>query len=176
MGCFRLKVTSEEPEQDPGQAMESEYARAAGVVIGAAGRASQANQKLAPALANNPDGGRVMAAMIADYSLVTPSNQTEHNVVFEMAHIEILAGKQGEFEAAVQQALPLFARAKGCHGAELHHIVERDTSYVLLVRWNTVQDHMVSFRESDDFQEWRKLVGPFFAKAPEVVHSEVAVK
>ncbi len=97
-------------------------------------------------------------------------------MVFEMAHIEILAGKQREFEAAVQQALPLFARAKGCHGAELHHIVERDTSYVLLVRWNTVEDHMVDFRESADFQEWRKLVGPFFAKAPEVVHSEVAVK
>ncbi|RWZ21069.1 antibiotic biosynthesis monooxygenase, partial [Escherichia coli] len=54
-----------------------------------------------------------------------------------MAHIEILAGKQREFEAAVQQALPLFARAKGCHCAELHHLVERDTSYVLLVRWNT---------------------------------------
>ena len=67
-------------------------------------------------------------------------------MVFEMAHIDILAGKQREFEAAVQQALPLFARAKGCHGAELHHIVERDTSYVLLVRWNTVEDHMVDFR------------------------------
>ena len=156
--------------------MESEYARVAAVVIGAADRAFEANQKLTPALSNNPDGGGVVAARIADYSLATPSNQTEHNVVFEMAHIEILAGKQREFEAAVQQALPLFARAKGCHGAELHHIVERDTSYVLLVRWNTVEDHMVDFRESDDFQEWRKLVGPFFAKAPEVVHSEVAVK
>ena len=156
--------------------MESEYARAAAVVIGAAERASEANPRLAPALSNSPDGGGVVAARIADYSLVTPSNRTEHNVVFEMAHIEILAGKQREFEAAVQQALPLFARAKGCHGAELHHIVERDTSYVLLVRWNTVEDHMVDFRESDDFQEWRKLVGPFFAKAPEVVHSEVAVK
>lgn len=100
----------------------------------------------------------------------------EHNVVFEMAHIEILPGKQREFETAVQQALPLFARAKGCHGAELHHIVERDTAYVLLVRWNTVEDHMVDFRESNDFQEWRKLVGPFFAKAPEVLHSEVVVK
>jgi len=106
----------------------------------------------------------------------TPPTLKEHNVVFEMAHIEILAGKQLEFEAAVQQALPLFARAKGCHGAELHRIVERNTSYVLLVRWNTVEDHMVDFRQSDDFQAWRALVGPFFAKAPEVVHSEVAVK
>lgn len=97
-------------------------------------------------------------------------------MVFEMAHIEILSGKQREFEAAVQQALPLFARAKGCHGAELHHIVERDTSYVLLVRRNTVENHMVDFRQSDDFQEWRRLVGSFFSKAPEVVHSCTVVK
>lgn len=158
--------------------MKSEYARAAAVVIGGpvGGQGLRSQPKVRVARSNNPATGPAMARAIAGYSLLTPSNRTEHNVVFEMAHIEILAGKQREFEAAVQQALPLFARAKGCHGAELHHIVERDTSYVLLVRWNTVEDHMVDFRESDDFQEWRKLVGPFFAKAPEVVHSEVAVK
>jgi len=97
-------------------------------------------------------------------------------LVLEMAHSEILAGKNAEFEARVKEALPLFARAKGCGGAQLHRVVEFDTRYVLLVRWQHIDDHMVSFRESDDFQTWRGLVGPFFARPPEVVHTEVSVE
>jgi hypothetical protein len=35
---------------------------------------------------------------------------------------------------------------------------------------------MVHFRESADFQEWRRLVGPYFEKPPVVAHTEVVVK
>jgi hypothetical protein len=35
---------------------------------------------------------------------------------------------------------------------------------------------MVHFRESEDFQAWRQLAGPFFKSPPQVVHTEVAVK
>lgn len=97
-------------------------------------------------------------------------------MVLEMAHIEILAGQNEAFEARVKEALPLFARAKGCGGAQLHRVVEFDTRYVLMVQWQAIEDHMVSFRESNDFQTWRGLVGPFFAKPPEVVHTEVSVE
>ena len=38
----------------------------------------------------------------------------------------------------------------------------------------TLENHTVDFRGSADFQEWRKLVAPFFAAPPEVEHvSEV---
>nr|WP_185732223.1 antibiotic biosynthesis monooxygenase family protein [Burkholderia sp. Bp8963] len=97
-------------------------------------------------------------------------------MILEMAHIEVLPGTQAQFEAGVKNALPLFARAKGCGGAELHRIVEHETRYVLIVRWETVEDHTVHFRQSDDFQEWRRLVGACFAKPPEAIHTEVAVK
>ena len=97
-------------------------------------------------------------------------------MVLEMAHIEVLPGTNAEFESRVKEALPLFARAKGCGGAQLHRIVEHDARYVLIVRWETVEDHMVHFRESDDFQVWRGLVGSFFAKPPEVVHTETRIE
>jgi quinol monooxygenase YgiN len=97
-------------------------------------------------------------------------------VVLEMAHIEVQEGKGSDFEAGVRKALPLFARAKGCHGAELHRIVERPNHYLLIVRWETVDDHMVHFRQSDDFQEWRRLVGPCFATPPQVHHTETVVQ
>ncbi|WP_082845407.1 antibiotic biosynthesis monooxygenase family protein [Paraburkholderia caribensis] len=93
---------------------------------------------------------------------------------FEMAQIEVLAGHAAEFEAGVTQALPLFARAKGCGGAELHRVIELQNRYVLLVRWETIEDHLVHFRQSDDFQKWRALVGQHFARAPEVAHTSLA--
>jgi hypothetical protein len=34
---------------------------------------------------------------------------------------------------------------------------------------------MVHFRGSENFQEWRRLVGPCFASAPTVEHGSVAV-
>lgn len=97
-------------------------------------------------------------------------------MVYEMARIDVIPGKEGEFEAAVAQALPLFHRARGCTAVELHRTVEHPNQFLLLVQWDTIEDHMVHFRESADFQEWRRLVGSFFEKPPVVTHTEVTVK
>lgn len=91
-------------------------------------------------------------------------------MIQEIAHIFIIAGHEAEFEAGVAQAKPLFLRAKGCHGIELHRSIEHPQQYTLVVHWETVELHMVDFRESDDFQQWRKLVGPHMERASEVHH------
>jgi len=92
-----------------------------------------------------------------------------------MAHIAVQAGKHAEFEAAVGQAFALFHRARGCRGVELQRSVEEPNQYLLVVQWDTVDDHMVHFRESADFQEWRRLAGPYFEKPPVVGHTEVVL-
>ena len=97
-------------------------------------------------------------------------------MIREMAHITVKPGTQADFEAGVRQALPLFQRARGFHRVELHHIIENPQQYVLMVYWETLEDHMVHFRQSDDFQTWRSLVGATFEKAPEVVHAEVTIE
>jgi quinol monooxygenase YgiN len=40
-----------------------------------------------------------------------------------------------------------------------------------VVKWRSVEDHMVTFRQSESFQAWRALAGPFFASPPKVTHS-----
>ena len=94
---------------------------------------------------------------------------------FEIAEIEVKPGEEAAFEAGVTEALPLFKRAKGCHGMELQRSVEKPSKYRLVVKWETVEDHMVHFRNSDDFQEWRKLAGPHFASPPAVEHTHTVV-
>ncbi|MCC2962648.1 antibiotic biosynthesis monooxygenase [Massilia sp. IC2-278] len=97
-------------------------------------------------------------------------------MVIESAELLIKEGMVAEFEAGVRQATPLFQRARGCHGMWLERGVENPRAYRLLVRWATVEDHNVHFRGSEDFQEWRRLVGHCFDGAPNVSHLETVLE
>lgn len=91
-------------------------------------------------------------------------------MIIEIAYITIDPARADEFEAAVAEAAPLFQRAAGCHGARLERVEEDGAQYRLSVDWESVEHHMVTFRESDDFQQWRALAGPFFEEPPRVEH------
>ncbi|WP_085026378.1 antibiotic biosynthesis monooxygenase family protein [Ensifer aridi] len=91
-------------------------------------------------------------------------------MIIEIAELTVAEGKEAELEAGVAQAAKLFLRARGCHGLALHRVIETPDVYRLVVKWETVEDHMIHFRNSDDFQEWRRLVGHCFAKPPSVTH------
>ena len=80
----------------------------------------------------------------------------------EIAHLDIKPGEEAQFEKQVSKAVPYFMAAKGCHGVSLHRCVEKPNQYQLYVKWETVENHMVDFRESEGFQQWRALVGPHF--------------
>jgi quinol monooxygenase YgiN len=92
-------------------------------------------------------------------------------MVFEIAEIEVKAGAEAAFEDGVRRAAPLFQAAKGCRSFALQRTVERPNVYRLVVGWETVENHMVDFRGSPAFQEWRALVGPHFAGTPKVEHT-----
>lgn len=96
-------------------------------------------------------------------------------MVLEIAQIDIKPGLEAAFEAGVTKAAPIFKRARGCKGMELQRSVEKPHRYRLFVKWDTVENHTVDFRGSEDFQEWRKLVGHCFAAAPEVEHTRQTV-
>jgi quinol monooxygenase YgiN len=94
----------------------------------------------------------------------------------EIAQIDVKPGMEAEFEVGVAKAAPVFQRAKGCNSMALQRSVEKPGRYRLFVRWATVENHTVDFRNSPDFQEWRKLVGHCFASPPEVEHVHEVVK
>lgn len=91
-------------------------------------------------------------------------------MITEIAHIAVKAGMEAAFEQGVAQAAPLFQRAHGCRGLALQRGIEQPTHYRLVVQWETLEDHTVTFRGSDDFQAWRRLVGHCFDSAPQVEH------
>jgi hypothetical protein len=52
----------------------------------------------------------------------------------------------------------------------LVNVLEDPAQYRLIVGWDSIDDHMVAFRNSDDFQIWRDRVGRFFVVSPGVEH------
>ena len=93
-------------------------------------------------------------------------------MILERAIFAIKPGCQKEFEAAFARARPQIETAKGFRKLEMRPGIESPDSFLLLVWWNTVEDHMKGFRESEAFAEWRKHLGPFFAAPPAVEHYE----
>jgi heme-degrading monooxygenase HmoA len=97
-------------------------------------------------------------------------------MILEIAQIDVKPGLEAEFEAGVTKAAPLFKRAKGCRGMNLQRSIEKPARYRLIVKWETLENHTVDFRGSEDFQAWRKLVGHCFVAPPEVEHTQQAVE
>ena len=86
-------------------------------------------------------------------------------MITEIAQIDVKPGTEKDFEAAVAKARPLFLRAKGGKGFELHKSIEKPQRYRLMAQWETLENHTVDFRGSEDFTAWRGLVGPVFCRA-----------
>src|SRR6202162_4964985 len=96
-------------------------------------------------------------------------------MITEIAQTAAKPGTEKDLEAAVAKARPLFLRAKGGLGIELHKSIEKPSRYRLMAKWATVENHTVDFRGSDDFAAWRGLVGQYFAAPPEVEHTETVL-
>ena len=92
-------------------------------------------------------------------------------MITEIAQIDVKPGSEKDFETAIAKAAPIFKRCKGWNGFELHRGIEKPSRYRLHIKWETLENHTVDFRGSEDFAEWRALVGPHFASPPEVEHT-----
>jgi len=91
-------------------------------------------------------------------------------VILERALITVKPGQAEAFKAAFAKARPNSEGSKGCRKVEMRAGIENPDDFLLLVWWDTVENHMVDFRESAAFQEWRAILGPLFAAPPAVVH------
>ncbi|MCW2406871.1 quinol monooxygenase YgiN [Sphingobium sp. B1D7B] len=96
-------------------------------------------------------------------------------MIFEIAHIAIKQDMSLAFEDGVRRAAGLFKSAEGCTSFRLERGIEEPLNYLLIVGWRSVDDHMLTFRASDAFAQWRALVGSCFAEPPQVRHVETVV-
>lgn len=98
-------------------------------------------------------------------------------MILEHADIRIDPAKATEFEAVILRgASTVIAQAKGFKGFKVNRSIESAGRYILMIYWDTLEDHTVGFRQSSAFAEWRTIVGPFFLQPPVVEHLELVGK
>ena len=98
-------------------------------------------------------------------------------MILELADIRIPPGKQAEFDAAIQHGVEtVISRALGFRGYKVNKGVESPERYILMIYWETLENHTVDFRGGPLFPQWRAIVGPFFAVPPTVEHFTLVVK
>jgi heme-degrading monooxygenase HmoA len=100
----------------------------------------------------------------------------DNAMILEVATIDIKLGTNKEFEANLEKAQFVISKSKGYIGHQFQKCIEQDNRYLLLIRWQTLEDHTKGFRESDLFKEWRALIGPFFETPPTVQHCELKLE
>ena len=94
-------------------------------------------------------------------------------MILEVAILNVKPGQEREFEAAFGRAQAIIASMPGYVSHQLQSCIEQPGRYLLLVNWETLEDHTVGFRESAQYQEWRALLHHFYDPFPEVQHYQV---
>lgn len=91
-------------------------------------------------------------------------------MILEVAVLHIKEGLQLEFEQNFEKAKQIIASSHGYLSHELKKCVEVANQYVLLVHWNTLEDHETGFRKSLEYQDRKQLLHHFYEPFPQVLH------
>jgi heme-degrading monooxygenase HmoA len=94
-------------------------------------------------------------------------------MILEVAPLHVRPGEGAAFEAAFLQAQAIISSMPGYISHELQRCLERKNEYILLVRWESLQAHEVGFRQSPEYQEWKRLLHHFYEPFPLVSHYEL---
>jgi heme-degrading monooxygenase HmoA len=97
-------------------------------------------------------------------------------VILEVAVLNVKRGTGSQFEEAFREASKIIREMRGYISHELHRCIEADDRYLLLVQWATLTDHEIGFRQSAEYQQWKKLLHHFYDPFPTVEHYESVLR
>lgn len=93
-------------------------------------------------------------------------------MVLELAVLNVRPDEGANFERAIRAAHPLIAATQGFRGMEIRRCIENSNRYLLLAKWDSLEDHTLGFRQSKRYEEWRRLLHHFYDPFPTVEHYE----
>lgn len=91
-------------------------------------------------------------------------------MILEVAILDVKPGQEKEFEGSFARAQTIISSMPGYVSHQLQKCLEKSSRYLLLVNWQTLEDHTVGFRQSAEYQEWRALLHHYYDPFPEVEH------
>jgi heme-degrading monooxygenase HmoA len=93
-------------------------------------------------------------------------------LILEVALLTVRPGQNADFEKAFREAQAIISAVDGYVSHRLQRCLERPDKYLLLVEWRRLEDHIIRFRQSAGYQEWKRLLHHFYDPFPTVEHYE----
>lgn len=91
-------------------------------------------------------------------------------MILEAVILNVIPNQTQEFENSFRVASAIIAKSKGYIEHELQKCIEVENKYLLLIKWETLEHHTVGFRNSAEYQQWKKLLHHFYEPFPIVEH------
>jgi heme-degrading monooxygenase HmoA len=95
--------------------------------------------------------------------------------IWEVVPVTVKSGTADDFEAVFRSNVPLLAGAKGCLDVKLLRAVDKQSTFVILVQWESVESHIDVFTKSEAYAKLGSATGPFFAALPELFHAATVI-
>jgi heme-degrading monooxygenase HmoA len=97
-------------------------------------------------------------------------------MILEVAILYIKKGEEIKFENDFDAAGKYISSMKGYQQHSLRKCQEQSNKYILLVNWEKLEDHTIGFRQSEYYQEWKKLLHHYYDPFPVVEHYETVIE
>lgn len=91
-------------------------------------------------------------------------------MILEVAILNIKEGVSDAFEESFKSAEAIISSRKGYISHQLKKCIEEENKYLLLVNWETLEDHEIGFRKSEEYKVWKDLLHHFYKPFPTVEH------
>lgn len=88
----------------------------------------------------------------------------------EMAILNIKKDKANAFEKDFKIASQYIISCDGYLSHQLKKCIEVNNQYLLLVHWESIEDHEIGFRGSSKYIEWKRLLHHYYDPFPTVEH------
>lgn len=93
-------------------------------------------------------------------------------MILEVAILNIKEGMTSAFEKDFEKARPFIQNNPGYISHDLQRCMENTHRYILLVKWESLEDHEEGFRKSANYGPWKKLLHHYYDPFPIVEHYE----
>ena len=96
-------------------------------------------------------------------------------MILEVAILHVIRGREKQFEEDFKIAGKYISSTKGYMRHSLRKCIEETNKYILLVEWEQLHDHTITFRQSEQYSEWKKLLHNYYDPFPIVEHYETII-
>ncbi|MEB7462880.1 antibiotic biosynthesis monooxygenase [Staphylococcus succinus] len=91
-------------------------------------------------------------------------------MILEGAMLQVKEGMEHDFELTFQEASKIIASMEGYIEHSIHRCFEVEGKYLLLVKWERLEDHTIGFRQSEQYEKWKTMLHHYYEPFPIVEH------